>query len=190
MRHRVPASVSLLAMAMMLIPLPAPVAGQTPQRAAKTNTPADAKSPTVPRTAWGAPDLQGTWSTATTTPLERPAELAGKEFFTAEEAAEFSKRVVGQRDTDRRREGNADVTAAYNNAWYDYGTKSVATRRTSLIVDPPDGRVPPLTPEGQKRTAAAIPNSGFQDGRILGSWLDRGLWERCITRGVPDVMLP
>ena len=62
--------------------------------------------------------------------------------------------------------------------------------RTSLIVEPRDGRIPPLTPEGQKRAAAAIPNSGYQDGRILASWLDRGLWERCITRGVPDVMLP
>ena len=50
--------------------------------------------------------------------------------------------------------------------------------------------IPPLTPEGQKRAAAAIPNSGYQDGRILASWFDRGLWERCITRGVPDVMLP
>jgi hypothetical protein len=113
-----------------------------------------------------------------------------EEFLTPEEAAEWSKRIVAQRDTDRRREGIADVTAAYNNAWYDYGTKAVATRRTSLIVGPGDGRVPPLTPDGQKRAAAAVPGSGFQDGRKHASWLDRGLWERCITRGVPDVMLP
>jgi hypothetical protein len=166
------------------------VAGQATASATKDRTTTAGNTATRFRTSWGAPDLQGVWSTATTTPLERPAELAGKEFLTPEEAAEWSKRMVTQRDTDRRREGNADVTAAYNNAWYDYGTKAVSTRRTSLIVDPSDGRVPPLTAEGQKRAAAAIPNSGFQDGRILGSWLDRGLWERCITRGLPDVMLP
>ena len=64
------------------------------------------------------------------------------------------------------------------------------TRRTSLIVDPPDGKVPALTPEGQARAAAAIPNSGFQDSRNTASWVERGLWERCITRGLPSVMLP
>jgi hypothetical protein len=164
-------------------------AGQAKPSPAKPKAATNGDGSTL-RTSWGAPDLQGVWSTATTTPMERPAELAGKEFLTAEEAAEWSKRMITQRDTDRRREGNADVTAAYNNAWYDYGTKAVPTRRTSLVVDPRDGRVPALTPEGQKRAASAIPNSGFQDQRILGSWLDRGLWERCITRGVPDVMLP
>ena len=190
MWHRISPFFCLLSTAALVMLLPAlQVAGQTSQ-SAKTSARADSKSSPVPRTTWGVPDLQGTWSTATTTPLERPAELAGKEFLTAEEAAEFSKRIISQRDTDKRREGNADVTAAYNNAWYDYGTKYVPTMRTSLVIDPRDGRIPALTPEGQKRAATAIPNSGYQDGRILASWFDRGLWERCITRGVPDVMLP
>ena len=187
MSYRIAAIVSFFTL--MSVP-PAPLAAQTPAApAVKPSAPAKGTA-AVPRTPWGAPDLHGTWSVATTTPLERPAELAGKEFFTPEEAAEFSKRVVTQRDTDQRRQGIADVTAAYNNHWYDYGTKFIPTLRTSLVIDPPDGRVPALTAEGQKRAASAIPISGFQDGRILSSWHDMGLWERCITRGMPNVMLP
>ena len=83
----------------------------------------DATGLAVPRTTWGFPTFRELGRRRPQRPMERPAELAGKEFLTAEEAAEFSKRIVSQRDTDRRREGNADVTAAYNNAWYDYGTK-------------------------------------------------------------------
>jgi hypothetical protein len=150
------------------------------------------KAAAAPRTSWGHPDLQGVWSTATVTPFERPRDLADKEFITEEEAAAYAKRIVDGRNVDlQRRPGqNSDVTSAYNEAWYDRGTRVIPTRRTSLVVDPPDGRVPPLTPEGQARAARAIPQSGIQEFRIVDSWLDRGIWERCITRGVPDVMLP
>ena len=146
----------------------------------------------VPRTSWGAPDLQGVWSTATVTPFERPKEFADKETLTEHEAAEYAKHVTDARNVDLRRQvgQNSDVTSAYNDAWYDRGTRVIPTRRTSLVIDPPDGRIPPLTPEGQARAARAIPQSGIQEFRIVDSWLDRGIWERCITRGVPDVMLP
>src|SRR5262245_45722946 len=113
--------------------------------------PADAaakESRGVPRTPWGAPDLQGVWSSSTTTPMERPPEFAGKEFLTPQEADAWSKKVVENRDADRRKEGIADLTAAYNNAWYDWGTKHAKTLRSSLVTDPPDGRIPPLTSEG------------------------------------------
>jgi hypothetical protein len=174
-----------------LISLPITVVGQGDAKpAAKPAPKTAAKAPKGLRTAWGAPDLQGVWSVSTTTPMERPAELADKAFLTPEEAAAWSKKVIENRNTDKRRQGSADVTAAYNDAWYDYGTKFGKNLRTSLIIDPPNGRMPPLTPDGQKRAAATIPVSGFQDNRLLDSWLDRGVWERCITRGVPDVMLP
>src|SRR5260221_12115432 len=113
MWHQIPRSLWLVATATVVLLLPQLAASGQTSQATKPSTPIDSRSSPVPRTAWGTPDLQGTWSTATTTPMERPPELAGKEFLTAEEAAEFSKRIVSQRDTDRRREGNADVTAAY-----------------------------------------------------------------------------
>ncbi len=141
-------------------------------------------------TPWGDPDLQGLWTNATITPFERPRELADKQTLSAEEAAAFEKQTLQARDADRR-EGagaDADLALAYNQFWYDRGTKVVSTRRTSLVIDPPDGRVPSLTLEGQRRAdarAAARRNSPA-DGPE-----DRPLAERCIlwpTAGPP--MLP
>ena len=130
----------------------APLAGQAPP-AAKTR-PAG-KTWTAPRTPDGQPDLQGLWTNATITPFERPKELAGKEFFTEKEATEYEKQVLENSDRDRRgATAEADVAGAYNDFWFDRGTKVVATRRTSIVVDPPDGKVPPLTPEAQKAAAA------------------------------------
>ena len=169
----------------VLVMAPIGVAGQTVSASASASSDA---SP--PRTAWGAPDLQGVWSSATVTPLERPTDLADKEFLTEEEAAEYSRQQVARRNTDIRRAGVRDVTSAYNNHWYDRGTSVVPTRRTSLVVAPPNGRIPALTEAARARVARSIPYSGFQDGRNPVSWLERGLWERCITRGVPNVMLP
>jgi hypothetical protein len=166
------------------------VAGQS--RPSTTST-AGVKTSAMPRLPDGHPDLQGTWSSATVTPFERPAEFANKETLTEKEAAEYEKTVIERNNTDRREDKkgtNQDVTLAYNDAWWDRGTHVVPTRRTSLIIDPPDGKMPALTEYGKQRQSRMIPYSGFQDGRILASWLDRGLWERCITRGIPDVMLP
>ena len=153
------------------------------------SVPSAALAQAVPRTSWGHPDLQGTWSTATITPFERPAELAGKEFFTSVEAAEF-ERLTLERENRDRRDGTAeaDVARAYNDFWWDRGTRVVPTRRTSLVVDPPDGRVPALTAEAQQRLAVAAElrkQRGPADHPE-----DRSLWERCIARGVPTVMLP
>src|SRR3984893_9347143 len=122
--------------------LSVPAAGQAPSAARK---PAAAAKWTVPRTPDGHPDLQGVWSYATLTPLERPAEFAGKEFLSEQEAAEYEQRPLRENNRDRRDgSAEADVTRAYNDFWWDRGTKVVATRRTSLVVDPPDGRIPPL----------------------------------------------
>jgi hypothetical protein len=143
----------------------------------------------MPRTSWGHADLQGTWSTATITPLERPADLAGKEFFTEKEAAEYERQTVDRVNRDQRADNAAtDVARAYNDFWWDSGTRVVPTRRTSLIVDPPEGRIPPLTPEAEQRQAALAEvrkTRGPADNPE-----DRNLWERCITRGVPTAMLP
>jgi hypothetical protein len=131
------------------------------------------------------------WAIRSLTPLQRPPELAGKAVLTEAEAEAYEKLLVerGNHDTNRKVGTNDDVRGAYNQFWYDKKELN-ETRRTSLISDPPDGLVPPRTPEGKKREALIIPASGFQDPRPADSWLDRGLWERCITRGLPDMMLP
>ena len=186
MRHRFFASfasMGALAVAIAVVSLaPFPVAGQAPTAAAKASL--------APRTPWGQPDLQGTWENKTITPLERPGELAGKEFLTEQEAAELEKQAA-ERSQDRRDGAgtDADVGRAYNDFWWDRSTRIIKTRRTSLIVDPPDGRIPPLTPEAQKR-AASRPGGGFAGGlrnALPAGPEDRGLWERCITLGVPRI---
>jgi hypothetical protein len=117
--------------------------------------PAKATGYTPPRTADGQPDLQGIWNNATITALERPPSLAGKAFFTPAEAAAFEKVTAVQNNRDERgSDGATDVAGAYNQAWFDRGTKVVGTLRTSLIVDPPDGKIP-YNEAAQKRLAAA-----------------------------------
>ncbi len=109
---------------------------------------------TPPRTPDGQPDLQGIWTNATVTPFQRPKELGTKQFFTAEEAAAFAKQRVQQGNVDllEGERGASDLARrAYNNFWTDRGTQVSRTMRTSLVMDPPDGRVPPFTPEAQKR---------------------------------------
>ena len=115
----------------------------------------NAKAWVAPRAPDGHPDLQGFWTSASLTPFERPAEYAGKEFFTEAEAAEFERRQLDAANRDRRPSSpEADVALAYNEAWFERGTKLSPSRRTSIVIDPPDGRVPPLTPEARKAAAA------------------------------------
>src|ERR1700681_3779235 len=107
-----------------------PAAGQAPQRKSIS------KNWTPPRTPDGKPDLQGVWTNVTLTPLERPPELKDKAFFTPAEAAQYEKDVIQRNNADRRDgSAEADVGRAYNNFWYDRGTKVIPALRTSLIVD-------------------------------------------------------
>jgi len=105
------------------------------------------------KTPWGEPDLQGIWTDETDTPLQRPARFANQEFFTEAQRQELDKQRTAMLDRDRRSERGTerDVSGAYNSEFL--SIKRVGTR-TSLITDPPDGRIPPLTPEAQKLAAA------------------------------------
>ena len=138
-----------------------------------------AKSFTPPRTPDGQPDMQGIWSNAILTPLERPADLKDKAFFTKEEASAYVKRTIEQNNKDKR-DGSgtdADVARAYNDFWWDRGTGIAKTLRTSLIVDPLDGRIPALTPLAQKRAEQV------KEARRLhpaDGPEDRPVGERCI----------
>ena len=123
------------------------------------------------RTAWGHPDLQGVWNFATITPLERPDELGERGVFTPDEA--------NARDEDARTRNdsapNAGSPGTYNSFWWDRG-KTLPDRRASLIVDPPAGRIPPLTPAGQQRAAAV---TAARNRPAFGPE-DRSVGERCI----------
>ena len=135
---------------------------------------------TPPRTAWGVPDLRGVWDFRTITPLERPKRLGVKETFTLEEATEFQAQELDRRNKDRRASdgisAEQDVRNAYNQFWWDFGTELTEDRRTSLIIDPPDGRIPPLTPMASKRYGAAR----AARARAPHGPEDRGVAERCI----------
>jgi hypothetical protein len=161
-------------------------AAQSAPAAKSTVKAANGKAWTVPHLPDGEPDLQGIWSNATVTPLERPKELGNKQYFTEKEAAEFAKMMVQRNNADNRPDDKvADVALAYNDTWYDRGNKTVPTLRTSLIIDPPDGQIPALTPEAQKRRAAL---AASRQGRgPADSYEDRNNGERCITRGAPKL---
>ncbi len=133
----------------------------------------------IPRIADGHPDFQGIWSFATITPLERPAELAGKEFFASDKEAADYEADVRRRNNMDRRDGPAeqDVGRAYNDFWYDRGTKVAKTRRTSLIIEPHDGKVPPLTPAGRERQTERL---AVNRGHEFDGPENRPLAERCI----------
>ena len=142
----------------------------------------------APRTPWGSPDLQGVWDFRTLTPLQRPVELGDREFLTAEEAASIAQaaadrsarllarapeRTTAGGSVDQRADGTPGF---YNDFWLDPGASPVGTRRTSLIVDPPDGRLPALTPAAQERAAGA---QAFEQPPPA-SYLDLDAGDRCL----------
>ena len=185
--HRIGRALGVAMMAASVVPL----AGQAPQvtssgegappsKATAARPTPGAKKYTAPRTAWGHPDLQGLWNNGTVTPLERPADLADREFLTEKEWAAYAKEAA-ERAAHRPADVEADVALAYDNEWWDRGAPLT---RTSLILDPPNGKLPALTPEGQKLVAdlaAERAKRGYAD-----SWVDRPLQERCLLyHGVP-----
>jgi hypothetical protein len=130
------------------------------------------KPAAVSRTPDGRPDLQGTWDFAQLTPFERPGDFANKDSLTDEEAEEFAQRRIETGNKDKRDGGAAaDVERAYNDFWWDFGTR--VSKQTSLVVDPSDGRIPPLTPDAQARIAA---RRGKYDNPE-----ERPLAERCVV---------
>ncbi len=153
----------------------------------------------LPRTPWGAPDLQGVWDFRSITPMERPDDLADQEFLTAEEAARLEQETLERNEELLSRpaqrttaSGSVDTgengaPGFYNNFWLDRGTTIVGTRRTALVVDPSNGKMPPLTPEEEERRAE---DEKLREGidnhsPTPGGWVEdlgaNGLQLRCIT---------
>ncbi len=186
MTHRLLAIVAALAVIIAV-----PLTGQTQRSNAKATG-------TVPRTRDGHPDLQGIWTNATITPLQRPSVLAGKATLTDAEAAEFEKKAAQDlQDVDGKSEhpllaaAGSNGTGGYNVLFIDRGTQLArvdGVKRTSLIIDPPDGKEPPITAAARQRYAAII-----RSYITFNSVKDRPLSERCLigfgsTSGPP--MLP
>ncbi len=161
---------------------------------------AQSTNTSAPRTPWGDPDLRGVWNNGTITPMQRPEELADKEFLTAEEAASVEQARIARneeqlhRPSERTVAGNVDTRADgtpgfYNNLWLDYGTTT--TGRTSIVIDPPNGRLPALTPEAQtRRTSPEAQRLRAVGGGLspAASWEDLPLAFRCIWyRGIPSL---
>ena len=199
MSHLTLVSVRCLAvLAVIGLVAPPPVAGQVSGSGATTF-----------QTPWGDPDLQGIWANDVSTPLERPSRFAGKEALTPEELSSFTvERQQSRENRDRRDQATGTVTdvgRAYNAHWFPVPGNPIS--RTSLIVDPPDGRIPAFTPEALERfgvwavtkgrtgsRASLLPTEGLVDGTEGGvdgrggradGPEDRGLSERCIASSLP-----
>jgi hypothetical protein len=133
----------------------------------------------VPRTPWGAPDLQGTWNGSTITPLERPAEFAGKPVLSPDEVAALEGRARARASAEPQ--VAAGDPGTYNQIWFDPSSAVVPDHRSSLIVDPPDGKLP-FTPDG--RTASTRAAQHYGRG-ARDSHVDFDTGERCLTDGMP-----
>jgi len=169
---RVNAAIFVLVLTGVIMPL----SGQTqfPSNNAQTDG-----SRRVAHQPDGPPDLEGFWTNATLTPLERPAALGQKQFYTDEELAVLQRRTSEQGDHDRPPTSSTDP-GTYNQFWWEEGR---LLKQTSLIVDPPEGRIPALTPDGERRRA--VRRARGLDRADAPE--DRNLSERCITRGAPKL---
>ena len=186
---------TLAAALVVVVALPVLVTAQAAKPAPRPAA-AAAKNWTQPRTPWGDPDLHGTWNNATSTPLQRPGGVAGKEVLTTDDdVSEFAAGLAYDLTRDRRDGGaQVDVNRAYNEHWMDPKRLEItADRRTSLIIDPPDGRIPPLVPltreREQRKAARDAATRRFNDG-LPTSYFDGGMPMRCIIRTDRPPYLP
>ena len=137
--------------------------------------------PTTPKTAWGDPDLQGVWNNNTVVPLQRPDAVP--EGLTLSDEAVSQRRqatsdaLFGERDGD---------TGFYNEFWFEYGQD---TNRTSLVIEPPNGKLPDMTPDAQQEAADVMATRG-RAAVAPDTYTDLSVYDRCITRGLPGSMMP
>jgi hypothetical protein len=202
MCHRILAWIYAPAVIAAVLLAPMPVKGQTSKAPSKST-----RTWTQPKTAWGDPDIQGIWTGTDMigTPMQRPESLKDKTVVTDEEFARREAQRKAQEEFDnaefvgpqtrcdpkRGGLGNTPDTCKDGVSigpplyWQDRGKPQ---RQASLVVEPSDGRIPPLTPEAQKLAAARV--QARRARGVADSWEDRSLWERCVTRGVLGSILP
>src|SRR5262249_53304297 len=153
---------------------------------------AQAKKPwTPPKTPWGEPDLQGQWPATANIPMQRPASFGTRATLTDEELTQRERQAERQNETDTQdlATGKYSVTITPRGYWVEHGKPN---RQASLVVDPPDGRIPPMTEKGRKfaqdMREGRGPGQHFPDK--VDSWLDFDIYSRCVTRGLVSSMLP
>jgi hypothetical protein len=171
-----------LAVIVMAMPSTAGLAADPGQASSQ----ASSRGAAVPRTPWGDPDLQGTWTSDgdAGVPFERPSEFGEKETLEGDELADALEQREAQKQESAPVAGG--ITGAGPTHWYE--NWSGRSPRTSMVIDPPDGRVPATTRAARDRAAAR--NAARQGRGPADSWEDRSLWDRCITRSLPNVMFP
>jgi hypothetical protein len=189
MSRRLPACFGALIVVAVLLAQASVAGQQAPAGAAKPTPAAAAKAWTPTRTAWGDPDLQGVYTFSTQTPLERPTGIAARVAYTEAERAELEEQTARQRDA---REAVTDPNrppGGYNLFWT-AGEQGRLTGLTSLIIEPEDGRRPPLTPLAQKtrdeRVAAATARR-IGEQTLYNTWEDHPMYTRCVARPMPRI---
>jgi hypothetical protein len=172
---------AILVEAALLIALPA-----SAQNTPAAKAPAAAKKWTPPRTSWGDPDLQG-WFTNRAengTPLERPAEFEGRRL----EDVKGEELAAIKRKAQERTVKNFEGPLAAPSHWWQDDLRMVNGQQAWFVVDPPEGKIPDLTPQAKARAAARV--EARKGHGPADSWEDRSLYDRCITRGMPGSMMP
>jgi hypothetical protein len=163
-----------------------PLAAQTAKPAAKASKPY-----TAPKTPWGDPDLQGQWPATANIPMQRPQNLGERATLTPEELKQRESQAARTAEADSEEFVSSDTTVNINppGYWVEHGKPNA---QASLVVDPPNGRIPALTPEGAAYAKSLRnglgPGSHFPDK--VDSWEDFDFYSRCITRGLVSSMLP
>src|SRR5947209_10677075 len=185
----------ILAAAITLVSIPAAAQTTSGPPARKPDAPAaakqtpPAKSWAVPKTPWGDPDLQGTWTSddCIGTPMQRPANLGDRLYLTEQELAQRKSTLARQAQNDKQEfvDGNARVTTGPPGHWGERARRPC--KQTSLVIDPPNGRTPDVLPEARTRR---IPEGAGNDNPMPASWEDFSYYIRCITRGVTGSIFP
>jgi hypothetical protein len=179
--------VAAAAAPIVVVALAVPLAGQSSSApplviTAYGNHP-PARPYVTPKTPWGEPDLQGTWTSDDTDgiPMSRPAQRGTQLYLTDQELAQREKTIE-----EGVKRATTEATSTFR---FDFGRR--AFPQTSLIVDPPNGRLPELTPEGKRRAAEMRSSWGLPGEKLTFDWVtDFDSWDRCITRGMPSSMFP
>jgi hypothetical protein len=182
MRHRLFALIGALTTVVTVVVL---AVGPAAAQQAKAPVKAPAKKWTLPHTAWGDPDLQGVYTFATDTPIQRPTTLGHKDSYTEEEQKQLEEQVRAKQDENVE----TNEHFSYNALWFN-SDAGRPTGRTSLVVDPENGRIPALTDRAQKVRAeqqAALAKRRIGKDTLINTWADHPTYSRCIARPMPRI---